>query len=148
MFKVIQRFHFDMAHRLMKHEGKCRFLHGHSYVAEVEFQTVDLNDSQMALDFAEVKRIAGEWIDRFWDHSVLLNKEDPLLKGICDTLPEMLSRVQTVEGDPTAENMARRLAGVIQERIKSLQGTTISAFNLRRVRIEETANCFAEFIVG
>lgn len=139
MFSVIYRHKFDMAHRLMKHPGKCRFLHGHSYVAEVEFCVEELDESEMAIDFNKIKQWVGEWIDAYWDHSVLLNVKDPLVMALEVMALGTEHRISTIEGDPTAENMAMFLAGVI------LKQNDDMVVLLYRVRIEETTNCFAEY---
>jgi 6-pyruvoyltetrahydropterin/6-carboxytetrahydropterin synthase len=75
---VTRRFEFDAAHRLIGHQGKCRWLHGHHYVAEVQVATEQLNDLGMAIDFGDLKTLIGGWINDHWDHNIILNTSDPL----------------------------------------------------------------------
>lgn len=51
--KVVRRYRFEAAHRLTWHAGKCRRLHGHSYVLEVEVAG-PLDEHGIVMDFAEV----------------------------------------------------------------------------------------------
>ena len=66
--RVRRRFDFEAAHELPHHPGKCRRLHGHSYLLVV---TVDRDvdpRSGLAIDFGDLKRIVmTEVIDRL-DH--------------------------------------------------------------------------------
>jgi 6-pyruvoyltetrahydropterin/6-carboxytetrahydropterin synthase len=50
--KVIRRIEIDAGHRLLKHEGKCRNLHGHRYVFEVEAQSKQLDSVGRGIDFS------------------------------------------------------------------------------------------------
>ena len=56
--KIGKSFTFHAAHRLPRHNGKCRRLHGHTYKVEVvlEGELSDLPDSSegMVLDFGEL----------------------------------------------------------------------------------------------
>ena len=36
--RVTKRFTFEAAHRLLQNNGKCEFLHGHSYKVEFTIQ--------------------------------------------------------------------------------------------------------------
>ena len=67
---VIRTFHFEAAHQLPWHEGRCRNLHGHSYRLEV---TVDgpLDEHGVVIDFADLKQVVQrEVLDRY-DHKYL-----------------------------------------------------------------------------
>ncbi len=55
---VVRRYRFEAAHHLEWHPGKCRRLHGHSYVLEVEV-TGELDDRGVVMDFAEVDEVVA-----------------------------------------------------------------------------------------
>jgi len=111
--QVERTFHFDAAHRLMNHAGKCCLLHGHTYrldvilVESLPRVPFEVNDC-MIMDFGEIdKRVRG-WLDKSWDHGVILNeKDEELVKFL-----RPLSRVCTLPGDPTAERMVGALVSV------------------------------------
>lgn len=133
---ITKRLEFDAGHRVLGHEGKCKFLHGHRYSAEVTVTAPDLDKLGRVIDFGVIKREVGGWIDNCWDHQLLLNPEDPLLKADLSLLgkpPYVMAG-----GNPTAENMARELYDMA---IKLLP----NELKVVRVRIWETPTCFAEF---
>jgi 6-pyruvoyltetrahydropterin/6-carboxytetrahydropterin synthase len=53
---VVRRYRFEAAHRLEWHPGRCRRLHGHSYVLEVQVSG-PLDDRGVVMDFADVDEI-------------------------------------------------------------------------------------------
>jgi len=140
MYEVAIEVKFDAAHRLLGYEGKCKFLHGHSYVAIVCLSRRELEGPGFVIDFGFIKKHVKGWIDKFWDHAVILNKEDKLVtflselrpdeisdvlesvgginqqeitrrRFLCDRLEE--SRVFVMYNDPTAERMAELLFNVV-----------------------------------
>lgn len=67
---VERRFRFEAAHRLPWHPGKCRLVHGHSYVLEVRV-TATLDERGVVMDFAEVDAVVDEHVLRELDHTDL-----------------------------------------------------------------------------
>ena len=141
MYKITRRFEFEAAHRLLGHEGRCRFLHGHSYVAEISLMSRSLSSLNMVLDFRLIKEGVGEWIDRNWDHNILLTRQDPLWDFMPDVNDGRLP-FSFGESLPTAEMMARVLFEFAEliEPIKAWGRVTIE-----KVRVQETSNCWAEY---
>lgn len=87
----------------MRHPGKCRHLHGHSARVGITLCANQLNEQGMVRDFAEVKSLVGEWVDRELDHNLLLHVDDPVLPG----LQAAQERVMVVDEHPTAEFLAK-----------------------------------------
>jgi 6-pyruvoyltetrahydropterin/6-carboxytetrahydropterin synthase len=103
MFRVSREIDFCYGHRLLNHGGKCRHLHGHSARAVVTLQSPTLDGCGMVLDFAEIKRVVGGWIDERFDHRMILQRSDPLAA----ILQEQGEPVVLIDEHPTAENLAR-----------------------------------------
>lgn len=103
MFEVTREIHFCYGHRLLQHQGKCRHLHGHSSRAAVTLAATELNALGMVVDFADIKRGLGAWIDEHLDHRLLLHREDPLVP----LLREQREPLFLLDANPTAENIAR-----------------------------------------
>jgi 6-pyruvoyltetrahydropterin/6-carboxytetrahydropterin synthase len=103
MFRVTREIEFCYGHRLLNYEGKCRHLHGHNGRAVITLEGSALDERGMLVDFAEIKRKVQLWIDENLDHTMLLCREDPLLP----VLLERGERVFVMDGNPTAENIAR-----------------------------------------
>lgn len=100
---VKKRIRFCYGHRLLNHSGKCKHLHGHNALLEIEICSSQLDELGMVIDFGDAKRIAKKWVNEHLDHRMLLQKTDPavpLLKGIGEPLFVM-------DQNPTAENIAK-----------------------------------------
>jgi 6-pyruvoyltetrahydropterin/6-carboxytetrahydropterin synthase len=68
---VRRRFTFEAAHRLPRHPGKCRDLHGHSYRLAVSVDRPVDPETGLAIDFSDLKEIVRrEVVDRL-DHKDL-----------------------------------------------------------------------------
>jgi 6-pyruvoyltetrahydropterin/6-carboxytetrahydropterin synthase len=65
---VRRGFDFEAAHRLPRHPGKCRELHGHSYRLGVGVERSVDPDSGMAIDFADLKQVVQSRIIDVLDH--------------------------------------------------------------------------------
>jgi 6-pyruvoyltetrahydropterin/6-carboxytetrahydropterin synthase len=103
VFEIAKEIHFCYGHRLLDYAGKCRHLHGHNGKAVITLEAPALDRLGMVVDFAEVKRAIGRWIDDTLDHKMLLHHDDPVI-------PELRRQGEPfVEMDvnPTAENIAR-----------------------------------------
>ena len=81
--KVRRRFPFEAAHRLPKHPGKCRDVHGHSFELVVTVERSVDPASGMGIDFADLKTVVRrEVIDRL-DHTYLNDLiENPTAENI------------------------------------------------------------------
>lgn len=81
MYSVKKRLdQFSAAHRLVNgYQGKCKDLHGHDYVAEVELVCNELDKTGFVIDFVEIKRICNDWLQKNWDHVTLLSEADQAL---------------------------------------------------------------------
>ena len=120
----------------MRHESKCRHLHGHRYAVEVTCSAA-LDDIGRVIDFGVVREIFGGWIDDTLDHGTLANGDDAALIEACEaqgwrlyTLPKGVN--------PTAENLAR----ILLEQARTLLSP--KGVQIDRVRVYETPNCWAD----
>lgn len=157
MIHATRRLEFDAAHRVLRHESKCKHLHGHRYRVDItlgrKFEETD--DLGRVIDFGCVKEIIGKWIDDHLDHNIILHPEDPLLgcfpcsdREIGDEqqqLSEMFGgkKPYLMPGshpNPTAENLAYHLFGVAK-RLLSFDHPTVV---VKKVRVYETPNCWAD----
>ena len=80
MLECTRKIEFDAAHRVVDHENKCKYLHGHRYVLEITANSSKLNEIGMVADFALLKIVMKEWIDTHFDHNVILNVSDKIFK--------------------------------------------------------------------
>ena len=131
MFKVTKRVEFCYGHRLLQYEGKCRHLHGHNGVVEVDLQADMLDARGMVADFTDVKHALKTWIDETLDHRMLLRKDDPL----ASMLEQQGEPSFLMDENPTAENIAKLIY-----RHARTQGLTVL-----EVRVWETPTSCATY---
>lgn len=86
MHIITRHFPIEAAHRLLGHRGKCRNIHGHSYLFSVTLFRADdeaLDSNGMVVDFDELDSTIGEALMRKFDHALILEANDPLV-GVMD----------------------------------------------------------------
>jgi len=135
-----RRLEWDSGHRVLRHESKCRTLHGHRYVAEVVVAAESLDEVGRVIDFGVIKQKVGRWIDDHWDHATLVNQEDESLLNWCQEDARVGGNrpPYIFAGEPTAENIAKEL---LAKSITLLAGDGVQVI---QVRVWETPNCYAE----
>jgi 6-pyruvoyltetrahydropterin/6-carboxytetrahydropterin synthase len=102
-FQVTKVIEFSYGHRLLNHDGKCRYLHGHNGMIEVELGAETLDKMGMVIDFSRVSEVVKTWVDDNLDHRMLLRYDDPMTL----VLKQAGEPVFTMDENPTAENIAR-----------------------------------------
>lgn len=152
------RYHdFSAGHRVAGHENKCAGLHGHNYRVHFTIRAPKLDSLGRVLDFSAIKHCLCEWLEREWDHKMLLWKDDPLADLLMERFPsyalsgsdevhkvivETLGSLVLVPFNPTAENMAAHLLEVVGPRELPAGVWLVS------VIVEETRKCSAQAVVG
>jgi 6-pyruvoyltetrahydropterin/6-carboxytetrahydropterin synthase len=121
---------------VLGHEGKCSHPHGHNYVVEITAEAKVLDDVGRVVDFSVLKDRIGAYIEREWDHAFLVYAADTEL---VDWLRGGAYRYASLPANPTAENLAMLLLRRVAPHV--LEGTGVT---VRRVRVMETENCWAE----
>ncbi|MMZ46522.1 6-carboxy-5,6,7,8-tetrahydropterin synthase [compost metagenome] len=62
---------FDAAHNNPFIDGKCKYLHGHTYKYEVYVRTIISDKTGISIDFRELKKFMKEMIEEKLDHKYL-----------------------------------------------------------------------------
>lgn len=141
---IMRQVSFNAGHRLVGHEGKCRYFHGHNYIAEfyvrpADFETLD--EIGRVVDFSEIKSRLKSWIDEHWDHGFLLWDQDA--NGIAAIESVNPPRLFLMPANPTAEVMANYLLNEVCP--KQLQGLAVVC---ERIVLWETPESCAVAEVG
>ena len=131
MFKVTRQIHFCYGHRLLNYDGKCRYLHGHNGIVEVELESKQLDKRGMVFDFTEIKNVIQSWIDKNLDHRMILSEKDPVLPH----LKKLKEPCYLLKENPTAEAIAKLIYEVAASH----------RFPVSEVRLWETENSFATY---
>jgi len=128
---IEKTYYVDYAHRLAKHEGLCRNLHGHTGKVVVRFMGPLNLTTGMIVDFGEFKWLKD--IVNLFDHTLVLDENDAILENLHFYNLALVK----MSGPPTAENIARFLADAIKKKLKELR---VGAFdlNLHSISFTET----------
>lgn len=137
---TVERYHdISCGHRVVNHESKCKYLHGHNYRFHFKIVADRLDDIGRILDFGVIKTALCQWLEDNFDHKFLIWEKDPLLPELEKLSPESLV---VLDFNPTAENIAKYICEHIAP--KQLSGT---GCKLIECRIEETRKCSASYIL-
>ncbi|MCE2688065.1 MAG: 6-carboxytetrahydropterin synthase [Rickettsiales bacterium] len=144
MINSIRKIEFDSAHRIINHESKCKMLHGHRYILEVYLspknQDNQLDKLGRVIDFGEIKKIIGGWIDQFFDHNTILSNQDRELGNLINN--NTGQNIYYLDCPPTAENIALHL---LKEILPNL--LTKTEVECKKLRLYETPNCWVEVVL-
>ena len=102
--------------------------------AGVVFETAGLDGRGMVLDFSDIKRLVGGWIDAHLDHRMILQRGDPAVAAL-EKLGEPMC---LIDDSPTAENIARLVFDAARQ-----LGVAVA-----EVQLWETPNCCATYRPG
>lgn len=118
-FTLQKEFRFEAAHRLPQHDGKCRNLHGHSWVGRVEVRGDSLIPTGpkggMLMDFSDIKAVLTPFVEGALDHHYL-NESIPELPNptseavaewLFNSLEPLLPGLYAVEIDETCTSSCR-----------------------------------------
>ena len=121
VYTVSAQAHYDAAHFLRNYQGKCAKLHGHRYVVEAVVELVELDESGIAFDFADLKAVLRALADEL-DHENL--NELPQFEGV----------------ETSAENQARYFFDELRSRLPEA-----AASGLRYARVWESPTQWAQY---
>ena len=136
-FSCCVKIEFDAAHRVIGHQNKCKYLHGHRYVLEVTASSNMLDQIGVVVDFGFLKGAIKQWIDDNFDHTAILSIEDqPLGEQIANITGQ---KIYYLPFNPTAENIAFYLKNNIFNIIFQQE----KLFTITQILLRETPNCYA-----
>ena len=130
-YQVTKTFEFAYGHRLLNHNGKCRYLHGHNGMVEVDIEADELDQMGMVIDFGDINEVVKKWVDENLDHRMLLCRADPMV----EVMAKNNEPVFVMEENPTAENIAALVWAAAQK----------AGLHVTEVRLWETATSRASY---
>ncbi|MBU3913522.1 MAG: 6-carboxytetrahydropterin synthase QueD [Nanoarchaeota archaeon] len=68
--KLSRTSRFEAAHKLPNHKGKCKNLHGHTYILEISVEG-KVSKEGIVIDFCEIDNLVRESVINTLDHSYL-----------------------------------------------------------------------------
>lgn len=113
-FNITKEFKFEYAHALnLDYDSPCKDVHGHSAVVKVTLYATKLNKNGMVVDFKDLSFIQ-KYLDESFDHRLVLQKKDLNHHVVTKNLS---ITVTFVNGNPTAENLAKLIGTYISKHI-------------------------------
>ncbi len=143
--RITKQFSFETGHALYGYDGKCKNVHGHSYILSVTVFGTPIKDREnpkfgMVIDFSDLKKIVKEEIVDQFDHATVFNATTPHFE-LAQELKTRGHHVILVDYQPTSENMVVDFAQKIKNRLPK----NVSLFSLK---LQETATSFAEWFAA
>jgi 6-pyruvoyltetrahydropterin/6-carboxytetrahydropterin synthase len=133
-YQVTKVMEFSYGHRLLEHDGKCRYLHGHNGLLEIDIDAETLDKMGMVVDFGQLNEIVKTWVNDNLDHRMLLCRADP----VAPSLIEAGEPIFLTEDNPTAENIAKLI----------WQAAHAAGLQVSEVRLWETSTSRATYRGG
>ena len=126
MFSISKDFAFSASHQLdgLPEDHPCSRLHGHNYVVRLTLKAEEVNAVGFIYDYRELDPFK-KWIDDTVDHRDL----NEVMKGL------------GIDGNPTAERMARWFRAVAMELLDLPRDIRLS------VSVSETPKTWATYEV-
>lgn len=172
--EITRQLGIDMGHRVTRHAGKCKNVHGHRYLIEATATALKLKtdgvEQGMITDFGVIKAVMTDVVDANFDHKLCLWVDDPLVVAWSHDHKVRMgpnnmfhTALRDVVRDDTICNVdvkdvgavvlvntvptAEHLAALWYELMAAdLKETTDGAVWLTKVRVWETPNCYADFV--
>ena len=142
MIRITKAFRFEGAHALTGYDGKCRHIHGHSYLLQVTITGIPNSCSSdpnngMVMDFGALKELVVKIIIEPFDHTLLLRNDATLAKE----LREQYQNVLILPFQPTCEQLCIHFASLLLPVIPAPS-------KLYSIRLYETPGAFAEWFAS
>ena len=138
---VAERYHdISCGHRVVGHENKCKYLHGHNYRFHFKIASAGgLDELGRVMDFGVIKSKLCEWLEDNYDHKMLIWELDPMLPDLRKISPESIVEV---DFNPTAENIAEDFCKNHAPHLLADTGCV-----LVELKIEETRKCSVTYSI-
>lgn len=134
MLSITKKFRFEAAHAILNYEGLCKNIHGHSYELLVTVCGPKDAETQMVMDFKQLKSIVNDAFLAQADHALFLNQNHPRLME----LETYMGKKFLMDGEPTAENMVETIASLVRWKLPA-------GIKLKRLRLFETESSFVDW---
>lgn len=142
---ITRKIEVDLGHRVMHERVKCFSIHGHRVTIALTFLFYRQADIGYNIDFKEIKRIGGSWLDDMMDHGFVANPHDEHIIKACKATKSKLYLMSLGGKDaycnPTAENIGKEIYLAMELLFESFADLEIHA-----VRYYETPNCWVDTV--
>jgi 6-pyruvoyltetrahydropterin/6-carboxytetrahydropterin synthase len=166
MYEITRKISIDAGHRIPDHMSECRHLHGHRYEIHATCQSKTLQASGpekgMVVDFAVLREELENQITALCDHGLIIDVDDQTVtqmlgvpeidiqwvkrQGAAKAVSNVADfKVYLVPFPPTSEHLAKHWYELMSA---SLKARTDGHVTVKKIRVYETPNCYADFPSG
>lgn len=79
-YRVLKTYrNLPCAHRRWRHDGHCAWVHGYSREITLTFACSERDENGFVIDFGQALKPVKQWMKDQFDHTLLLDADDPLL---------------------------------------------------------------------
>lgn len=123
------------AHRQWRHPGHCSKVHGYSRSFHFLFLSTsgELDGTGFVMDFSELKELKA-WLEEYFDHTLLLCEDDPLLPQFRDIESQGGAKIKTLPYGVSMEGTARFVYDTWAPKIREYSNGNVE---LMRVEVKE-----------
>jgi 6-pyruvoyltetrahydropterin/6-carboxytetrahydropterin synthase len=108
---IYKEFRFEAAHRLPHYDGKCRRLHGHSWVGRIYVESDRLIQEGvkqgMVMDFGDIQDYLNPLLENYLDH-YYLNETTGLENPTCEAIAQWIFEKLEAAGLPGLQGVEIR----------------------------------------
>lgn len=119
----------------------CRNLHGHNYNYEIEIGAKELDQWDMGIDFAEIKTICDNWLQKNFDHKTLFSSFQTTAIDFWEKMGWSYTIFPIESRNTTAESMAEYLAALFFKELTAV----CPSLEYVTMRVQETEGSVAEY---
>jgi len=134
MWFLEKKFTLPIGHRLSKHKGLCKNMHGHNFTIIVTFKGSKLDKNDMLMDFSVCKEFCYNFLLNDFDHCYLCNSKD------VKTVDEEMKVISFDSKDPTAEVIAEFLYKKLETLLKKKMKKNNNKLQVHSVKVFENEN--------
>ena len=133
---------YPFAHRQPSHKGHCKLIHGHNWDFEICLAANELDENGFVYDFGGLKWFRA-WLENNFDHTFVLNEDDPWVGTATMDLIKETSKVIFVPScscEGIAEYVYNKLSDMIS---KQTEGRVWVEWVTVKEDLKNSATCTA-----
>lgn len=136
MYRITKRFNdYPFAHRQPSHDGHCKLIHGHNWDFEICLEASQLDENGFVYDFGKFGWLKSQF-DAMFDHTLVLNQDDPHLEYIRRVLGDQQSGQREIFQFANIVTVPSCSCEGLAEFVYNLLSETIEADTDGRVRVQ------------
>lgn len=110
---------YPCAHRQWRHDGNCKLVHGYSRSFHFVFAAITQDKCGFVVDFGALHWLR-DWLDHMFDHTLLLNPDDPLLEMFKELEALAACEIRIMDYGVGMEGTAQLVCEYVDKRLREV----------------------------